>query len=247
MLKYKEHVFMDRPIPDLSDFRSDESFYRNYPIYPTDEACVKVNNTLLCQSYYWYYNPRPKGAMEQIFLRKELIFRLIRIDKELRLLGLRLLIQEGYRPLSVQRFVQEVSVFKGLKKENPGLTDAELQEKVRMFATSVNGDFRRYPPPHLTGGAVDLTIVYVENGEQVDMGKKGGLYNTAFPDALERQNPGEFEGAKRFRRLLFWLASTEQMAMNPTEWWHLSWEDQMWAWVTKAPFATYGVAENFIR
>lgn len=239
------HDFMDKPIPDLSNLRSDKSSYRSYPIQTVSELCIRVNHIFLCQSYYWHYDPRPEGAMEKIFLRRGLAFKLKGIDLSLRPLGLRLLIQEGYRPPPVQRFVRDFSVLKGLRKENPKLAETELQEKVKMFAASANGDPISSPPPHMTGGAADLTIVYTEGGEQVNMGKGGGLYNTAFPDALEVLGP-EFEEARRFRRLLFWLAQRQGIVVNPTEWWHHSWGDQMWAWATKAPYAMYGVAEGFL-
>lgn len=239
------HDFMNRPIPNLSDLRSNKLLYKNYPICPISDECVRVNDKLLCKSYYWHYDPRPVGAMEDIFLRKRLASKLCQIDKVLYPLGFCLLIQEGYRPLSVQRFVQEVSVIRGLKNENPEISDAELSRKVEMFAASADGDPLSSPPPHLTGGAVDLTIVYSDNGKQVDMGKKGGLYNTAFPDALEQTKLVEFEDAKRFRRLLFWLAREQQIVVNPTEWWHLSWGDQMWAWASKIPSAKYGVVDFF--
>lgn len=238
---------MGKPIPDLSDLRSDKSSYRDCPISPvSDEACIKLNHGFLCQSYYWHYDPRPDGAIEEIFLRQTLALKLIKINGRLRPLGLCLLIKDGYRPLSVQRFVQEVSVIKGLRKEYPELDEDELQRKVRMFAASVNGrDLLISPTPHMTGGAVDLTIAHIATGKQVDMGKSGGLYNTAFPDALETADPKKFGEARKFRRLLFWLALEQGFSVNPTEWWHLSWGDQMWAWATRASHATYGAAEKF--
>lgn len=239
------HSLMEKSIPDLSALRKDKSKYRCYPIQSTAEICVEVSSlSLVCKSYYWHYDPRPEGAMKEIFLRQTLAAKLNEISKELCSLGFRLLIQEGYRSLSVQRFVQEFSVLKGLRKENPNLSEAELRAKVNLFAASSNGDWQTSPPPHLTGGAVDLTIVHITTGEQVDMGKRGGLYSTAFPDALE--NLDGFEEARRFRRLLFWLANEQGIVTNPTEWWHLCWGDQMWAWATKAPCAVYGPAENFV-
>lgn len=237
-----DHPLMKKAIPDLSSLRRDKSDYRCYPLRPTSEVCVRVS-PLICHSYYWHYDPRPEGAREEIFLRRTLVTKLNHIADKLYPLGLRFLINEGYRPLLVQRFVQEVSVLKGLRKENPNLTESELRAKVRLFAASANGDSQTSPPPHLTGGAVDLTLVEIKTGEQVDMGKGGGLYGTAFPDALE--NLDGFEEARRFRRLLFWLAAEQGIVVNPTEWWHLCWGDQMWAWATKAPYAVYGPAENF--
>ncbi len=186
---------------------------------------------------------RPEGATEEIFLRSALVMKLERAAMRIQPLGLRLLIQEGYRSLLVQKFVQEVSVLNGLRKENPHLSEAELRAKVSLFAASAYGDLNTSPPPHLTGGAVDLTMVYASTGEQVDMGKGGGLYNTAYPDALESLEG--FEEARRFRRLLFWLAHEEGFVVNPTEWWHLSFGDQMWAWINKTPYAVYGQAKKF--
>ena len=238
-----QHPFMDIQIPDLGLFRDNKSNYRNYPLKPVKEECLRVNHGLLCRSYYWHFDPRPEGATEAIFLRKSIAEKLYKIDQKLYPVGLRLLIQEGYRPISVQNFVKEVSVLKGLRKEYPLLTELELKEKVKMFAACVDDDPVSFPTPHLTGGAVDLTLVYSSSGEQVNMGKSAGLYNTAFPDSLEREDLSEkLENAKRFRRLLFWLACEQQMVVNPTEWWHLSWGDQMWAWATGAPYAVYGVA-----
>jgi D-alanyl-D-alanine dipeptidase len=233
---------MEKPVPDLSLLRRDKSEYRHYPIQPRDEICIQVD-PFICHSYHWHHDAHPEGATEEIFLRLTLTVKLERIVMRLHPLGLRLLIQEGYRSLPVQKFVQEVSVLKGLRKENPHLSEDELRAKVSLFAASADGDLDTSPPPHLTGGAVDLTVVYASTGEQVDMGKGGGLYNTAYPDALE--NLDGFEEARRFRRLLFWLAHEEGFVVNPTEWWHLSLGDQMWAWITKAPYAVYGQAKNF--
>jgi D-alanyl-D-alanine dipeptidase len=233
------HEFMSRPIPDLSELRAEKNKYRIHPISENGDHCILVN-PLLCKSYYWHHEQRPVGAMEEIFLRRSLVVKLTTINTQLYQIGLSLLIQEGYRPLTVQKFVQEVSVSNMLKREFPGITDAALLDKVKIFAASPDMDLQTSPPPHLTGGAVDLTLVYRNTREPVDMGKSGGLYSTAFPDALEK-TPG-FDEAKRFRRLLFWLAVEQDIVTNPTEWWHLSWGDQMWAWAKKISHAHYGMA-----
>jgi zinc D-Ala-D-Ala dipeptidase len=247
----KHHDFMDKPIPDLSRFRSITS-YRDYKIIPIDEPCIKVNHGIKCQSYYWHYDPRPEGAIENVFLRQTLVLKLIKIELVLRQLGLSLLVQEGFRPIAVQHFVQKFSVLKGLRKENPKLEETKLLEKLKLFAASADLDPKISPPPHLTGGAVDLSLVYLETGEQVDMGKSLGLFSTAFPDILEKLSDFHykldivFERAKRLRRLLFWLAKENDLVVNPTEWWHLSFGDQMWAMLTNSPCAVYGAAENFV-
>jgi D-alanyl-D-alanine dipeptidase len=43
--------------------------------------------------------------------------------------------------------------------------------------------------------------------------------------------------------LLHWLMVEEGFAGHPDEWWHFSWGDQMWAAITGAPAAHYGLAD----
>lgn len=238
------HEYFDRRIPDLSALRADKFSYKTLQINEIQESCVRVRPEI-CRSYYWYHEMRPRGASREIFLRRSLVLKLEKIIDSLKSLGLGVLIQEGYRPLCLQNFVEEVSVKKQLEKENPGISVDELREKIKMFAASANGDLRISPPPHLTGGAVDLKLVYLDSLESVDMGKGPGLFKTAFPDALEKIEG--YENPRKFRRLLYWLAHKYDIVTNPTEWWHLSYGDQMWAWALKKQYAFYGAASNFTR
>lgn len=237
------HPYMDVPIPYLSYLRARKADYRSVPIRATTEECVVVNDIFLCESYYWHYKPvRPEGATEEIFLRTSVVEKLLRIERQLLPLGLRLIIQEGYRPISVQEFVYNHSVPKNLKKGNPNLSDEEISRLVSQFAASANGDVQTSPPPHLTGGAVDLNLVYIDSHEQVDMAKKLGSFNTLYPDALESMDAEGIEEARRFRRLLYWVLFYENMVTNPTEWWHASYGDQLWASVKCRHHAHFGPA-----
>ena len=236
------HPYMDIPIPDLSSLRARKAEYKSMPIRPVAEGCVVVNDRFLCRSYYWHYDPRPPGAMEEILLRTSVVEKLLRIEWQLLPLGLRLIIQEGYRPISVQDFVQGYSVTKQLRKENPNLSDGQIVELAKQFAASANGNVQTSPPPHLTGGAVDLNLVYIDSYEQVDMAKKLGLFSTAYPDSLESVDIEGIEEARRFRRLLYWMLFYENMVTNPTEWWHASYGDQLWASVKCRHYAHFGPA-----
>jgi D-alanyl-D-alanine dipeptidase len=51
------------------------------------------------------------------------------------------------------------------------------------------------------------------------------------------------EEARANRRLLYWLMREAGFASNPTEWWHFSYGDQMWAQATGTPQALYAGAE----
>jgi D-alanyl-D-alanine dipeptidase len=69
----------------------------------------------------------------------------------------------------------------------------------------------------------------------------------AHRDHLERKSSGSLsfseEEARANRRLLHWVMTEEGFAGHPEEWWHYSWGDQLWAKLTGAPAALYGLAE----
>jgi D-alanyl-D-alanine dipeptidase len=69
----------------------------------------------------------------------------------------------------------------------------------------------------------------------------------AHRDRFEQLDRGNFsfsdQEARANRRLLHWLMIEEGFAGHPDEWWHFSWGDQMWAALTGAPVAHYGLAD----
>ena len=74
----------------------------------------------------------------------------------------------------------------------------------------------------------------------------GGMFDDvtedAWTDAFERKpiiSMSDAE-AQANRRLLYWLMSEAGFANNPTEWWHFSHGDQLWAKLGGHPVALYG-------
>ena len=51
------------------------------------------------------------------------------------------------------------------------------------------------------------------------------------------------EEARANRRILYWVMAEAGFANNPTEWWHYSWGDQMWAKLRGEPAALYGACD----
>jgi D-alanyl-D-alanine dipeptidase len=49
--------------------------------------------------------------------------------------------------------------------------------------------------------------------------------------------------ARRNRRLLYWVMAEIGFAANPSEWWHYSYGDQMWARLAGTSSAKYGIAD----
>lgn len=88
------------------------------------------------------------------------------------------------------------------------------------------------PPPHLTGGTVDLTLTL----DGIALAPDGGFddfTDRAHADALEKQT-----GPNRdVRRMLYWAMRAQGFVVLQQEWWHFEYGTRRWAGITgAAPF-----------
>jgi len=159
--------------------------------------------------------------------------------------GLELFLFDAWRPLAVQAYFHDVWMPGELKRRDPTLSGARLTEEVERYWAAPSADDDS-PAPHATGAAVDLTLRWID-GETLWM---GSLFDDATAlaarDRFESLVPDNFSfsdsEAQANRRLLQWLMTDEGFAGHPEEWWHFSWGDQLWAALTNAPAAHYGLA-----
>ena len=189
----------------------------------------------------------PYGDRSPFYLRSGVVDRLRQaqtcLDQEPRpahLLGesLWLEIFDAYRPVAVQQFMVDHAARSLLQEQGldpHSLTPEQrqqIQEQVHQFWAVPSPD-PTLPPPHSTGGAVDLTIV---NGAGIplDMG-------SAIDECSPRSFPDHFatatiETEQRYHqnRLLLRRVMTQAGFSNhPQEWWHFSYGDQLWAWLQR--------------
>lgn len=79
-------------------------------------------------------------------------------------------------------------------------------------------------PPHLTGGAVDVTLTW--RGRPLALG-------TAFDDFTDAAHTASLEPipgrARGLRRLLHWCLTNHSFVNHPQEWWHWEWGTGIWA------------------
>ncbi|MDN6180573.1 MAG: D-alanyl-D-alanine dipeptidase, partial [Halomonas subglaciescola] len=95
------------------------------------------------------------------------------------------------------------------------------------------------PSPHLTGGAVDVTLCD-SDGLPLDMG-------TRFDEAVPESHAAALEGqpfcqARENRRLLYHAMGAQGFTNLPSEWWHFDYGDQLWAHYRGESQALYGPA-----
>ncbi len=205
-------------------------------------------------SYLKFFDPHPyyhlgapyKDKTSIWKLRKEVVNRLVKVNDYLILKNrFHLLIYDSWRPLEVQEFMfnrafssecEKLDIDTSIKnmKSYPSIL-----EKVEKFWAYPSFD-SRFPPPHSTGGALDVCLSD-EHGNLVEMGSKVDQMD-------ETSNPVFYENVKNEeaiiwnsrRNLLKQIMSKFGFAQHPNEWWHFSYGDQLWAWKNKKANALYG-------
>lgn len=190
-------------------------------------------------------------------LRKSVLERLLKAQQNLQDThpSYSLKIFDGYRPLAVQSYMvnyeyEQLAHAQGLDiNQIDDETHSSLMQKVLGIWAKPNEDLR-CPPPHSTGGAVDLTIVD-ENGEPLDMGSEiDAIAPETSPNYFEDKTAEDAQHFHQNRELLRDCMHRAGFRRHPHEWWHFSYGDQIWAmleWLDtpdSTPLAHYGRVEK---
>ena len=179
-------------------------------------------------------------------LREEVVNRLVKVnDYLISKNSFYLLIYDSWRPLEVQEFMFKRAFLLECEKLD---IDASLKnmksypsilKKVEKFWAYPSFD-SRYPPPHSTGGALDVCLSDKE-GNLVEMGSK--------VDQMDESSNPFFYANKKNEEAIIWdsrrnllreIMTKFGFAQHPNEWWHFSYGDQLWAWKNKKEYAIYG-------
>lgn len=221
------------------------------------------------QSYYSRPNnatsdPVP-GVKPEVLVRKSIAEKLAAVNFELQksevvadLLGgpVELYVDEGYRSSELQVKLYEEIFPYIIRQQHPDWTEKQVLK--RRDEMSAKPPEQGAPSPHATGAAIDVKLRYKDanpgyvTGIEVDMGHKDtNTSQLANPDYYETLKKLTTEGRKiqQNRRVFYWImkgalnGDDSGFVVNPTEWWHWSYGDQMWAKLTQAPEAFYSQAQ----
>lgn len=145
--------------------------------------------------------------------------------------GTDLQIIEGFRPLHQQRFMYE-SLRREFADKHPEWSRATLHRRTNQMSAPPDD---KCPPPHSTGGAVDVMLIEMPSHTLLDM--------TSPHDMDEISAPADFADltptAKANRKLLRDTLTATGLTVYAGEWWHYSYGDSGWALRTGAPEAIY--------
>ena len=223
--------------------------WNKIPINECDDKLIAI------PSYFNFINPHPYlflGApykeKEGIWkLRAEVIKRLIKANKylESKNNNLSILIYDSWRPIEVQKFMFNRAFRLECKRLDidASIKDMErypfLKEKVEKYWAYPSFDIK-CPPPHSTGGAVDITLAD-KYGNIMDMGSQ--------IDQMDEKSKPEFYKNIYKEKAIIWnerrnllreIMIKFEFVQHPNEWWHFSYGDQLWAWKNKKGSALYG-------
>lgn len=123
-----------------------------------------------------------------------------------------LAIFDAWRPIELQRQLYDAAAM------HPDLEPGFM---------ALPSDDPASPPPHVCGGAVDLTLTL--DGTPIASG-------TGFDDMTERARAAFFEDipgpARQIRRALFHAMVSQDFVINEREWWHFEYGTRRWAAIT---------------
>ena len=179
-------------------------------------------------------------------LREEVVNRLVKVnDYLISKSSFNLLIYDSWRPLEVQEFMFKRAFLLECEKSDIDISFENIKsypsilKKVEKFWAYPSYD-TRCPPPHSTGGALDVCLSD-KDGNLVEMGSMVDQMD-------ETSNPYFYANIKNEeaiiwnsrRNLLREIMTKFGFAQHPNEWWHFSYGDQLWAWKNKKANALYG-------
>ncbi|MDH4309919.1 MAG: D-alanyl-D-alanine dipeptidase [Acidimicrobiia bacterium] len=186
---------------------------------PLDEPLVAVEhpNIAVIDAYHragW------SAARSGTWIRAGAFDRLVAAVEQLPS-GFGLSVFDAWRPLELQAEIYEAAY------AAPGLPPG--------FVAPPSADPER-PPPHLTGGTVDLTLSY--EGRSLALGTGFDAFTPEAAATAFEDSPGM---VRDLRRLLYWSMRSAGFVVLNQEWWHFEYGTRRWAALTGAP-PLYGPA-----
>jgi D-alanyl-D-alanine dipeptidase len=151
-------------------------------------------------------------------------------------------IADAYRPIAVQQFMvdytaQELAQAQGYLLDNLTLEQRQaiLAQVYEFWAPPSSNPAT--PPPHSTGGAIDVTLVD-QAGVAIAMGSQiDEISPRSYPDHFARCLDPQGQQYHQHRQVLRQVMLTAGFQQHQNEWWHFCYGDQMWAWLSNASHA----------
>lgn len=213
------------------------SGWKEVPIIESGETLIRLNDVYpRIEVGAEYFRQGILGASSLQYLRLGATERLIQAASMLPN-EFKLVIFDAFRPLSVQEALFNDQLQR-LREQHPSLTEDQLIDETQRYISLPSSSPTR-PSPHVTGGAVDVSIVG-RGGILLDMGTPFDYFGPEAQTAYFR-NRSNWEDIHNNRRLLYTIMTKVGFTNYFEEWWHFDFGNQFWGKVTGQP-AIYGLA-----
>jgi D-alanyl-D-alanine dipeptidase len=222
--------------------------YQNIAIAECHEPLVAIANDILKIDPHPYMAlGAPYGDRSPFFVRQGILQRLQNSQAYLHSIrpNWKIAIFDAYRPIPVQQFMVDYSFLQLVEAKGLALDALSEAEKKGLIADVIKfwaapSHDLKMPPPHSTGGAIDVTL-FDQYGQEVDMGSPiDEISDRSFPNYFADADHVKQIDFDRDRQLLNQVMIYGGFLRHPNEWWHFSYGDQLWAWLGNQEFAIYG-------
>jgi D-alanyl-D-alanine dipeptidase len=215
-------------LPEINHYGEPVEELVKIPIEDNGEKLVDIFQ--VCPDLKWAHQS-PRWDFPRYGLGRESLADMLRKAQESLPSGLYLQIVGVFRPFQIQKEMYE-RAGQELREQHPHWTDEFLTRYLNVFSAPPIWDT---PPPHTTGGAVDLLIID-SDGERLDMISPFEMGWESAPFWKE----GLSDTARRNRDLLAKVLLDVGLTNFPGEWWHWSYGEPGWALRGGHPAALYG-------
>jgi D-alanyl-D-alanine dipeptidase len=143
--------------------------------------------------------------------------------------GYRLVVYEGFRPRRRQWELWNGMIAE-MRRRHPGESDEQIEERTREFVA----DPRGFGSGHQAGGAIDVSLAGPD-GRELNMG-------TAVDEVSDKtptHSPHLTTDERANRAILLSAMEGAGLVNYPSEWWHYSYGDRLWAELTGSPVAFF--------
>ncbi|PZU98478.1 MAG: D-alanyl-D-alanine dipeptidase [Pseudanabaena sp.] len=226
--------------------------YQAIPIEECNQPLTEISGLITIDPHPYMSLGAPYGDRSPFFVRQGILEKLRTAQAYLQEIRpeYQLAVFDAYRPIAVQQFMVDYSLAqlaegKGLELNQMTETEktALMSEVLKFWALPSHDP--KTPPPHSTGAAIDVTFYDANTHTEVNMGAPiDEISDRSLPDYFASFRNAQAVGFNRDRQLLNQVMSQSGFQRHPNEWWHFSYGDQMWAWLSDRKMAIYGGLES---
>ncbi len=176
------------------------------------------------------------GKPRKAYLRKGIVLKLKKARSYLPK-GMTFVIRDAWRPADLQEKIKQKFVAMFMKK-NPTWTKKRAIQETKKYVANSKGIFAS---GHMTGGAVDLRLIYAKTGKRVPMRS----WKLTYQENAQPIQPKLKPHLQRNRQIMFDALLKVGLTNYPSEFWHWSYGDAQWARRVGEKVAVYAILSAY--